>query len=476
MSEYEVICGLEIHVQQNTKTKMFCRCNNDSENARPNTNVCPVCMGFPGQLPKANKKAIEKSIAAGLMLGSQIPERSMFDRKNYFYPDSPKGYQITQNFHPIAIGGNVEIEIKEGKKNIRIHHMHLEEDAGKLTHTAQGSLIDYNRTGTPLMELVTEPDINSVEEAVAFAKEVQRIMRYSGASNADMEKGMMRFDVNVSLRPFGQKEFGNKVEIKNLNSFSSMEKAFHYEIKRQTKALKAGETIHQETRGWDDVKQKTTSQRSKETAFDYRYHPEPDLPPVVHKQDLVDKIKATLPELPSIKRQRYVDYGIGYDESVLLSNTLEMAQFFEEASSISDDPKKSAAFITTNLLKHLNENHIDIKDSIVTAKHIGELVNLINNETISNNTAKNEVMSFMLETGDMPSKIVEEKGLKQVVDTNLIDTLCKKAIESNQKAVDQYKGGHKKAIGALVGFCMKEGKGQVNPKHISEHLEKLLSE
>jgi len=475
MTKYEIICGLEIHVQQNTKTKMFCRCSNDSHNKEANSNVCPVCMGFPGQLPCINKEAINKSIAAGLMLGSTIPNMSVFDRKNYFYPDSPKGYQITQNFHPIAIGGQVEIETSEGKRTIKIHHMHLEEDAGKLTHTSNGSLIDYNRCGTPLMELVTEPDIHSIEEASSFAREVQRIMRYSGASDADMEKGMMRFDVNISLRPFGQKEFGNKVEIKNLNSFSSMEKAFAYEVKRQTKALDNQEHIPQETRGWDDTKQVTTGQRSKETSYDYRYFPEPDLPPLKHATETVEAIKTNLPELPSIKRERYKGYQIGNDEVYTLSNTPQMANFFEEASQISNDPKKCAAFITTNLLKYLNENYIEIQDSKVTAKHIGELVKLINSETISNNTAKNQVMTLMLETGDMPEKIVEDKGLKQVIDNNLIDTLCKQAIQNNQKAVTQYQEGHKKAIGALVGFCMKEGKGQVNPKHISEHLEKLLS-
>ncbi len=475
MEKYDVVVGLEIHCQMNTKTKLFCGCSNDSENAEPNTNTCPICMGFPGQLPMVNQAAIEKGIKAGLALGCEIANTSVFDRKNYFYPDSPKGYQITQQYRPIALTGGVEIETSNGNKTIRIHHMHLEGDAGKLTHVASGSLVDHNRCDTPLMEIVSEPDITSVEEASQYAREIQRIMRYCGASDADMEKGMMRFDVNVSLKPKGQKELGTKVEVKNLNSFTSMEKALAYEIKRQTKALDNGEEIFQETRGFDDAKQVTTSQRSKESANDYRYFPEPDIPPLTHDQKLVAEIKAQLPELAINKRKKYREYGISEDEVFTLSNTLEMATFFEQAVAISNDPKKTCSLLTTVLLKKLADENLDITESKVTSTHLGTMVKLIADETISFNTAKGKLMDLAFQTGESIEHLVEKHNLKQVVDLGLLEQVCQKAIEENAKAADDVRSGNNKAIGALVGFCMKESKGQLNPAMISKKLNELLS-
>ena len=475
MDKYDIVVGLEIHCQMNTKTKLFCGCSNDSENAEPNTNTCPICMGFPGQLPMVNQAAIEKGIKAGLALGCEIAEVSVFDRKNYFYPDSPKGYQITQQYRPISLGGQVEIETSEGNKKIRIHHMHLEGDAGKLTHVGSGSLIDHNRCDSPLMEIVSEPDITSVEEASQYAREVQRIMRYCGASDADMEKGMMRFDVNVSLKPKGQKELGNKVEVKNLNSFTSMEKALAYEIKRQTKALDAGEEISQETRGFDDAKEVTTSQRSKESANDYRYMPEPDIPPLTHERELVEKLRSELPELAIDKRKRYREYGISEDEVFTLTNTLEMATFFEQAVAIGKDPKKTCSLLTTVLLKKLADKNLEISESKVSAKHLGTMIKLILDETISFNTAKGKLMDLVFETGDDIEHLIQQHNLKQVVDLGLLEEICNKAIESNQKAADDVRNGNNKAIGALVGFCMKESKGQLNPAMISKKLNELLS-
>ena len=475
MDKYDIVVGLEIHCQMNTKTKLFCGCSNDSENAAPNTNTCPICMGFPGQLPVVNKAAIEKGIKAGLALGCRIADESVFDRKNYFYPDSPKGYQITQQYRPIALEGSVEIETSNGNKNIRIHHMHLEGDAGKLTHVSSGSLVDHNRCDSPLMEIVSEPDITSVEEASQYAREVQRSMRYCGSSDADMEKGMMRFDVNVSLKPKGQKELGTKVEVKNLNSFTSMEKALAYEIKRQAKALDAGEEIIQETRGFDDVKLVTTSQRSKESANDYRYFPEPDIPPLIHEQAVVEKLKLEIPELAIDKRKKYREYGISEDEVFTLSNTIEMATFFEEAVAIGKDPKKTCSLLTTVLLKKLADENLEISDSKVTSKHLGTMVKLILDETISFNTAKGKLMDLVFETGDDVEHLVQQHNLKQVVDLGFLEEVCKKAIDSNQKAADDVRNGNNKAIGALVGFCMKESKGQLNPAMISKKLNELLS-
>lgn len=480
LKKYDLVIGLEIHVQMNTDTKMFCRCSNKSFNERPNINVCPICMGYPGQLPKVNKHAIEKAIVSGLALGSKIQEHSQFDRKQYFYPDSPNGFQITQQFQPIAVGGEVEIELSDGTfKKVKIHHMHVENDAGKLTHVPEGSLCDYNRAGSPLMEIVTEPDMTSIEQASLLAQEIQKIMRYCNTSNVDMEKGEMRFDLNVSLKPKGSSELGVKVETKNLNSFQALEKAAEFEIRRQAELLETNQPIEQQTRGWVEEKGKTVLQRSKEEALDYRYFPEPDIPPIKLTQSQIDEQAAKLPKLPlEVKKLLQSKFGLEAEELVILSDTKKMSDFFLEAVEIGQDPKTTTSFITTILMKHLKEDGIDIDspENKVTPEMLGQLVKLIKDGEISNNVAKSTVFEEMYQTGKTPTEIVDEKGLKQVSDTSAIEEFCKKAIEANPQAAQDVREGQMKAIGALVGFVMKESKGQANPGLVNQTLQKLLND
>lgn len=459
---------------------MFCRCSNNSFNQRPNINVCPICLGHPGQLPQINEGAIKKGIISGVALGSEIKEFSQFDRKQYFYPDSPNGFQITQQYSPIAVGGQVEIELEDGSfKQVQIHHMHIENDAGKLTHIADGSLCDYNRAGSPLMEIVTEPDMFSIEQASKFAREIQKIMRYCGTSNVDMEKGEMRFDLNVSLRLKGTTEFGTKVETKNLNSFQSLEKAAEFEILRQAELLEEGQEIAQETRGWQEDKGSTVTQRSKEEALDYRYFPEPDLPPLILDSEYIQELSRQVPTLPLATKKLFrEEYGIQAEELNLLTDTKEMADFFVTANNIAKDPKKVTSFITTVLLKHLKEDGLDINspENKVTPEAIGELVAAITEGTISNNVAKTTVFEEMYTSGKSPQTIIEEKGLKQVSDTGAIEEFAKKAIDALPKAAEDVKNGEMKAIGALVGFVMKESKGQANPKLVNETLIKIIND
>lgn len=480
LKKYEPVIGLEIHVQMNTATKMFCRCSNNSFNKRPNINVCPICMGFPGQLPKVNQHAIQKAILSGLALGSEIQEHSQFDRKQYFYPDSPNGFQITQQFQPIAVGGEVEIELSDGSyRKVKIHHMHVENDAGKLTHIADGSLCDYNRAGSPLMEIVTEPDMYSIEEASLLAKEIQKIMRYCDSSNVDMEKGEMRFDLNVSLKPIGSDQLGVKVETKNLNSFQALEKAAQFEIRRQAELLETNQPIEQQTRGWVEEKGKTVLQRSKEEALDYRYFPEPDIPPIKLTQEEILAQRDKLPKLPlEVKKILQSKYSIEAEELSILSDTKKMSDFFLEAIEVGQDPKTTTSFITTILMKHLKEDGIEIdsEENKVSASMLGELVKLIKDGEISNNVAKSTVFEEMYKTGKTPAAIVEEKGLKQVSDTGAIEEMCKKAIEANPQAAQDVREGQMKAIGALVGFVMKESKGQANPGLVNQTLQKLLKQ
>lgn len=475
-NQYQTVIGLEIHAQTNTRTKMFCRCDNDSFNKEPNTNVCPICMGFPGTLPTINQTALEKGIQAALAINCKIKSFSKFDRKNYFYPDLPKGFQISQFDQPLSENGHIEIEINDQKKRIGITRLHLEDDAGKLTHVLGGSLCDYNRSGTPLMEIVSEPDLSSAEEASLYAREIQKILRYVGASDCDMEKGMMRFDINVSLKKPEAKEFGTKTEVKNLNSFRALEKALEYEIHRQTEVLDQGEKIIHETRGFDPQKETTFSQRTKEEAQDYRYFPEPDLPPIVPDEKLIEKLKKELPELPTAKATRFKkDFNLSDEETRLLIQNIETANFFETAVKISQEPKKVAAFITTVLFSHLKEEHKSLTECKIKAENLGELIKLINDGTISNNLAKGKIFEEMYKTGQTPQKIIEEKGLKQVSDTNEIESLCQKAIQENNKVVQEYKNGKETAIGFLIGQVMQATKGQANPKVVNETMRRLLS-
>lgn len=480
--EMEAVIGLEIHVQVSTKTKMFCRCDNDSWDKEPNINTCPVCMGFPGQLPVVNKNAVEKGIKAALALGCEIPQKCKFDRKNYFYPDNPKGFQISQYDEPLSVDGEVDVMVGNGdggdgrSVKIGVTRLHLEDDAGKLTHVRNGSLVDFNRAGTPLMEIVSEPDMRSAVEAGAYAREIQKIMRYVGSSEADMEKGMMRFDASVSIRTKGENKLNHRAEIKNLNSFRALESAIDYEIERQKKLWKEKKPLKNPvTMGWDDAKGQTFFMRDKEESDDYRYFPEPDIPPLVIDKKTVEKYRSEIPELPQVKKERYMkELGLSDDDARILSDDPVLAAYFEEVVEKSGDAKRAVSFINTILMKHLREELISVKEQKVTAKMMAELIKLVKDGVISNNVAKGEVFEEMYSTGKHAEDIVKEKGLKQVSDDGAIETACKKVIAENPGPVEDVRGGKDKAIGFLVGMVMKEMKGQANPQMVNETLKKLI--
>jgi len=472
--EFEAIIGLEVHVQMSTKTKCFCGCKVEF-GAEPNTNVCPVCLGMPGSLPVLNKKALEYAIKASLALNCEVHELSVFARKNYFYPDLPKGYQISQYDKPLATNGYIDIKVDGKNKRVRIHRLHMEEDAGKTIHEGNYSYVDLNRAGTPLMEIVSEPDIRSGLEARLYLEKLRNIMRYIGVSNADMEKGQLRCDVNISLRPKGSDKFGTKVEIKNINSFRFVQKAIEYEIERQAKLLRKGEKIVQETRLFDEKTGKTFSMRSKEEAHDYRYFPDPDLLPVKVTKEYIEEIKKTLPELPDEKAERYVkEYKLTeYDADVLVADK-ERAKFFEEAvSKYSKSPKAIANWIINELLGKLNEAGIPLAESPVKPEHIAELVELIDKGDISTKIAK-EVFEEVFKTSKSPKQIVEEKGLKQVSDEGEIRKIVEEIISKFPKEVEKYKGGNKKLLGFFVGQVMKATKGKANPKLVNKILTEIL--
>ncbi len=477
MTEYESVIGLEIHAQMNTKTKMFCACSNDSFGEKPNVNVCPICMGFPGMLPATNKEAIKKGIQTALSLHCNIPAFSKFDRKNYFYPDLPCGFQISQFDEPISEKGYVEIDVDGELKKIGITRLHIENDAGKLTHVAGGSLVDYNRAGTPLMEIVTEPDLRSSKEASTFAKMTQAILRYAGTSEADMEKGMMRFDASISTRPKGDSKLYPRAEIKNLNSFKALEAALDYEIKRQFKLWEKGEPLDGDiTVGWLDNEGKTKLLRSKEDAADYRYFPEPDLPPMTIDEKELEKMKANIAELPLAKRRRFVeDYEISEEEALFFSEDPDLANYFEEIAESTKEPKKAASFVGTVLLGRLKEENTSLRDCKITAKQMARLLGMVKEGIISNSVAKTEVFSAMFTSGDDPDKIIESKGLKQVSDTGAIEDIINQVIADNADAVSDFKEGKQNAFGFLVGQVMKASKGQANPKMANEILRKKLS-
>jgi len=476
MTEFESVIGIEIHAQIATKTKMFCRCDNDSFDKEPNSNVCEVCMGFPGQLPVINSEAVQKGIKAALALNCTVPEYSKFDRKNYFYPDLPKGFQISQYDKPLSEKGWIEIEVEGNVKKINITRLHLEDDAGKLTHIPGGTLVDYNRSGSPLMEIVSDPDIRTPEEAMAYAKEIQNILRFCGASDADMEKGMMRFDASVSIRPKGETKLNHRAEIKNLNSFKSLGAAIKYEVERQIALWNEDQPLKKDiTMGWADDSGKTYFLRDKEGSDEYRYFPEPDLPPLIVTRDQLEKIAATVPEMPAQKRKRYEkDLGLLPDDARILTSDIYTAQYFEEIVSIVKDPKKAVSFMNTILLKRLKEDQIALEESPVNAGDLAKLIVLVENGEISNNQAKDEVFNAMYEDGKTAEDVVKEKGLKVVSDEGAIEKACKKILENNPDTLEDLKMGKERAFGFLVGLVMKETKGQANPKLVNEILKKLI--
>lgn len=481
---YVPTIGLEVHVQLKTKSKMFCSCAVEY-GTDPNTRTCPVCLGFPGALPVMNRDALEMTALTGLMLGCKVAPICKFDRKNYFYPDMPKNYQITQYDQPICLDGGVPLgefaypkdaqkSIVNPGKVVRLTRIHLEEDVAKSTHFETSTGIDFNRAGTPLMEIVSEPDIANPEEAFAYLTALQQILVYGGVSDADMEKGQLRCDCNVSVALEGSKQLGTKIEIKNMNSISAVRRALAFEIERQTGVVKAGGQLVQSTRRWDDDSGQTFEMRVKESAHDYRYFPDPDLLPV-DTSVFMDEVRTRPPELPHEKRERFVrDYGVtAYDASVLASERV-LADYFDAAAKGAKKPKSVANWIINDLLSSLAAAEKTVTDCPVSAQSLDELVNLIDAGSISSKQGK-EVFAEMFASGKPAAQIVEEKGLKQESDVGAIEALCQQAIANSPKAVAEYKAGKTQAINAIKGQVMKLSQGKANPVLVSEMLEKLLA-
>ncbi|MBI4654556.1 MAG: Asp-tRNA(Asn)/Glu-tRNA(Gln) amidotransferase subunit GatB [Nitrospirae bacterium] len=473
--QYEVIIGLEIHAQLLTDSKMFCGCSTVF-GSEPNTQTCPVCIGMPGVLPVINKKAIKYVIKTGLAVNCEISSYSRFARKNYFYPDLPKGYQISQYELPLCEGGYVEITVNGSTKKIGLTRIHLEEDAGKNIHEGAGnySLVDLNRAGVPLMEIVTEPDIRTPEEASKFMKKLRVILRHIDVCDGNMEQGSLRCDANVSVRPYGQKEFGVKTEIKNMNSFKFIEKALDYEIRRQIKVLKDRGKIIQETRLWDSTKGITESMRSKEEAHDYRYFPEPDLVPVEVDGSWIAEIKAQLVELPDSRQQRFIkQYGLPEYDADLLTSERAVAEWFEGAVKLGGDPKTVSNWMMGELMRLLNEENKQIEECGLKPVQFVGLLKLIDKGTISGKIAK-AVFEEMYKTGKNPDTIVKEKGLIQITDEADIEKVINEVLEKNPKEVERFRAGEEKLMGFFVGQIMKATKGKANPKIVNELLKKKL--
>ena len=479
--KYEAVIGLEIHCELKTKTKIFCGCATGF-GAEQNTHVCPVCLGLPGVLPTVNKRVVEFGIKAGLATNCTINKYSKFDRKNYYYPDLPKNWQTSQYDLPIAEHGWVDIDVDGEKKRIRLTRIHMEEDAGKLVHSgttikdSATSNVDYNRTGVPLLEIVSEPDLRSAEEARAYMEKIKAIMEYIDVSNCRMEEGNLRADINVSLRPAGTEELGTRTEMKNINSFKNLEDAINYEIERQQEVLEDGGHVVQETRTFDPARGITLSRRSKENAHDYRYMPEPDLPPIVTSEETIEKYRSELPELPDARRARLEkEYGLADYEAGIITSSRAMAEYFDAVVATGADPKLAANWIMGDLAKNLNEDGIDITKSPVSAERLGKMIGLIMKDTISGKIAK-KVFKEMWTNEDDPEKIVKDKGLVQITDTGAIEAAVDAAIAANPKAVAEYKGGKKKAIGALVGQVMKATRGKANPQMVNKMLAEKLAD
>ncbi len=472
--DYEAVIGLEIHVQMDTKTKMFCSCPVEF-GAEPNTNVCPVCLGLPGSLPVVNRKAVEYALRASIALNCEIHGESIFARKNYFYPDLPKGYQISQYEKPLATNGWVDIELPDGtKRRIRIRRLHIEEDAGKNIHEGGKSYVDLNRAGTPLMEIVTEPDIRSPEEARIFLETLRNIMRYTGVSKADMEKGQLRCDINVSVRPKGSEELGTRTEIKNVNSFRFVQKALEYEIERQVRLISEGGKVVQETRTFDPATGKTYTMRTKEEAEDYRYFPDPDLLPLVVEEELIERIRESMPELPHQRFERLISqYGVGEYEAKIFVQHKELGDFFEEAVKFLDEPRSISNWLLNDLLGLLNEKQIPLEDSPVSPKNLAELVKLIKEGVISTKIGK-EVIKEMVETGKEAGQIVEERGLKQITDEETIRKIVEEVVGKFPEEAERFRKGEEKLIGFFVGQVMRETKGKANPKLVNRVLREVL--
>ena len=474
--DYEVVIGLEVHAELSTKTKIFCSCKTEF-GGEPNTHCCPVCMAMPGALPVLNEKVLEYAVKAGLAMNCTISRDSKNDRKNYFYPDLPKSYQISQFDKPLCEHGYVEIVKPDGeKKKIGITRIHIEEDAGKLNHDdyGRGSLVDLNRAGVPLIEIVSEPDMRSVEEADIYLKKVKSILEYIEVSDCKMQEGSLRADVNISVRKKGQKEFGTRTEMKNMNSFKSISRALEYEIERQIDVIENGGIIEQETLRWDEVSGKTFSMRDKEDAHDYRYFPEPDLVPIRLSEEYIENIRKNLPELPETRKQRYLsEYKLTEKEANTLTASKYLSDFFEKGVKISNNPKAVCNWLLSDVARILNEKEFEPEDIPFTPEDLAELIGLIDKGTISSKIAK-DVLEEMFESSKSPSKIIEEKGWIQISDESAIKEIVLKIISENPQSVSDFKNGKDRALGFLVGQAMKETKGKANPQMLNTMFKELM--
>ena len=476
MNDYEVVIGLEVHAELSTKTKIFCSCPT-SFGAEPNTHVCPICMAMPGTLPVLNEKVVEYAVKAGLATNCEISRDSKNDRKNYFYPDLPKSYQISQFDKPLCEHGYIEIDTEEGKKKIRLLRIHIEEDAGKLNHDefAGGSLVDLNRAGVPLIEMVSEPDLRSAEEVEKYLKKLKSILEYIEVSDCKMQEGSLRADVNVSVRKVGDTKFGTRTEMKNMNSFKSITRAIEYEVKRQIDVLEDGGKIEQETLRWDDVSGKTFSMRDKEDAQDYRYFPDPDLVAINLTEKYIENIKDNLPELPESRKERYInEYNLSEKDANIITGSKYLSDLFENASEVCGNRKAVNNWIISDISRILNEKELEPDQIPFKAEHLGHLVELIDKGTISSSIGK-KVIEELFENPTEPEEIIKEKGWIQISDEGAIKEVVLKVLEENPNSVSDYKAGKDRALGFLVGQAMKLTKGKANPQMLNQMLKDELN-
>ena len=466
--EYEVVIGLEVHVELSTKTKIYCGCTTEF-GGQPNTHVCPVCLGLPGALPHINKKVVEYGIKSGLSLNCSITKYGRMDRKNYFYPDCPKNYQITQDEQPLCTDGYIEIELEDGStKKIGIERIHIEEDAGKLLHTGVGTLVDFNRAGVPLAEIVSRPDLRNPKEAIQYLEKLKSILSCIGVSDCKMEEGSLRCDANISVMKKGSDKFGIRTEIKNMNSFKALDRALNYETERQITAIENGEKLTQDTRRWDDNNNVTVIMRSKEFANDYRYFPEGDLVTLNIGDEWIEEIRKTIPELPYEKESRFIQqFKIPKYDAMVLTLTMSMADFFEESAIASGDAKAASNWLMGDISRIMKENAVWVEDLKFTPEQLAELIKLINAGTISNAIGK-KVIVDMFNTGKSPKAIIEEKGLIQNSNEDEILKVVKTILDNNEKSIEDYKNGRKRVLGFIVGLVMKETKGKANPQIVNK--------
>jgi len=473
---FETVIGLEVHVELATKTKIFCGCSTEFGGA-PNTHTCPVCTGMPGSLPVLNKGVVEKAMAVGLATNCKITQNCKFDRKNYFYPDNPQNYQISQLYYPICRDGKVEIEVDGRKKYVRIHEIHMEEDAGKLVHDpyTDSSLVDYNRSGVPLIEIVSEPDMRSAEEVIAYLEKLRLIIQYLGASDCKLNEGSMRADVNLSVREVGAEEFGTRTEMKNLNSFKAIARAIENERERQIDLIESGEKVIQETRRWDDTKEYSYAMRSKEDAQDYRYFPDPDLVPIIISDEWLEEIRSRQPELRDEKRIRYKEeYDIPDYDIDIITNSKKLADIFEEAISLGAAPKKVSNWLMVETMRLMKEAGMDADELSFSAKNLAAIIKMVDDKVINGTVAK-EVFEKVFADDVDPVKYVEENGLKTVNDEGALTKTIEEIVAANPKSVEDYKSGKEKAIGFLVGQTMKAMKGKADPGEVNRILKEILA-